>query len=368
MLDLSYSIEKKRYLLRFPYNEKLVAKARLIRAGFFDSSSGAWSYPPDPDTVVSVLKTFENQQIRLNLQDFPRKVGLFSDLFDATRTRNYSLQTTKTYYAYVLRLCVHFRKMPKDILEEEIHEYLKTIQVERNVQSASIRSMRQAFLFYFKVIRNQFPKLSFPKMKKASHLPEVLSEREVIQLFGSIKNLKHQLLLKIAYSSGLRVSEVVKLKYSNIDFERKMIRIQQGKGKKDRYSLLADSLLEEIRFHRDVQFKTKMLLETTRFLGEKKSDDWVFPGRAQSYLSIRTAEKIFEIAKQRTGILKKVSFHSLRHAFATHLLEQGTDLRMIQTLLGHSNVRTTQIYTKVATSRLERIRSPLDRIMDDKNP
>lgn len=365
MLYLDFHLQEKRYLLSFPYKTKLIAKARAIPGGFFDRKFGAWSYPPKADSIALILASFADEEIRLNIADFPRKLNLFTDFFDATRSRNYSLQTTKSYYSAILRLCIHSRKLPKDIQEEDIHEYLKISQTERNLQASSIIALRQAYLFYFKEIRNQYPRLRFPKMKKASHLPEVLSEKEVMLLFGSLKNLKHQILLKLAYSSGLRVSEVVKLKYSNIDFERQMVRIQQGKGKKDRYSMLAISLLESIQYLYDIQCKEKLLANPPSQKRGIATDGWLFPGRDQSHLSIRTAEKIFETAKLKSGILKKVSFHSLRHAFATHLLEQGTDLRMIQTLLGHTSVRTTQIYTKVATSRLERIQSPLDRIGRD---
>lgn len=363
MLFLEFNLHEKRYILSFPYNERLIAKAREIPGGFFDRKLRAWSYPPKAESIDLILNFFGSEQLRLNIADFPRKVSLFTDFFDATRSRNYSLQTTKTYYSSILRLCIHSRKLPKDVVEEDIHSYLKNSQTERNLQASSIRTLRQAYLFYFKEIRKQLPTLRFPKMKKAAQLPEVLSEKEVVQLFESLSNLKHQLMLKLAYSSGLRVGEVVKLKYANIDFDRKMIRIQQGKGKKDRYSLLADSLLESIQFQYDVQCKVNLLAGLSSQKLGKLTDSWLFPGRDQSHISIRTAEKIFEIAKRKSGILKKVSFHSLRHAFATHLLEQGTDLRMIQTLLGHTNVRTTQIYTKVATSRLERIQSPLDRIL-----
>jgi site-specific recombinase XerD len=368
MMRLNYSLKDKRYLLFFPssFQPELISRVRKIPEGFFDWESKAWSFPPNADIIALILQEFQNLEIKLNIREIPRKTGIFTDFFDATRTRNYSLQTTKTYYSCLVRLCSYFHKLPKDITAEDIHEYLKHAQIERNVQSSSIRSMRQAYLFYFKAIRNQLPNLSFPKTKKDTRLPEVLSENEVMQIFSSLKNLKHKLMLKLAYSSGLRVSEVVKLKYSNIDFDRKMIKIQQGKGKKDRYSLLADSLIAEIKFHRDVQYQSHLLSQKEPHKTSKLKDEWLFPGQSAA-LSIRTAEKIFEVAKLRAGILKKVSFHSLRHAFATHLLEQGTDLRMIQTLLGHSSIRTTQIYTKVATSRLERIRSPLDRIVTDPN-
>ncbi len=361
MVQLRYSVPLKRYILSFEYKPHLVAKAKRIPNGSFDFENKVWTYPSDLETVQAILQTFADEKIQVDVAEFPKRLGLFGDFFDAMRERNYSLRTTKAYFSSLLRLCTHFQKLPKDIEDIDIHLFLKFCQVELNIRSSTIRSMRQAYLFYFKALRNQLPYLSFPKMKKELHLPEVLSENEILQMFAAVKNSKHKLLLKIAYSSGLRVSEVVRLKFSHIDFDRKMIRINQGKGKKDRYSLLADSLVKEIQYYQDIIIKTRFLESDVDQAKLPITDVYLFPGHG-SYLSIRSAERIFESAKQKAGILKKVSFHSLRHAFATHLLEQGTDIRMIQTLLGHTSLRTTQIYTKVATTRLERIKSPLDRL------
>jgi integrase/recombinase XerD len=362
MLMLVYSAEDRRYHLSFPFDKRLFRIAISLGSGSYDAKLRCWTFPPQVEILTKILTAFHEEKLYVNPREIPSKVGIFRDLFDATRTRNYSLQTTKTYYSNILQLCSHFRKLPHQISNEDIHNFLKVSQIERNVKASSIRSMRQSYIFYFKVVRNQLLDLKFPRMKKALSLPEVLSENEVLKICYSSNNPKHRLLLRLAYSSGLRVSEVVRLKFSHIDFERKMIRIQQGKGKKDRYSVLADSIVEEIRFHLNEQHKLLIFNHQNPTAHSTSQDLWIFLGTNNDHLSIRTAEKIFENAKLKSGILKNVSFHSLRHAFATHLLEQGTDIRMIQTLLGHSSLRTTQIYTKVAKSRLEKIRSPLDRI------
>ncbi len=190
-------------------------------------------------------------------------------------------------------------------------------------------------------------------------LPEVLSAEETRTIFDALPNRKHKMLLLISYSSGLRVSEVIHLKITDIDLKRNMVRVTQGKGKKDRYTVLASSLIEELKEYLKIREYNLLLKQS---YNEMRSNPWLFPGLRNRPLNIRTAEAIFTNAAKKAKIKKKVTFHSLRHAFATHLLELGTDLRMIQTLLGHASVRTTQIYTKVARSRLENIVSPLDRI------
>jgi len=348
MIKLEYNATKDRYLLRFKFNHNYIGLARQISGGFFDRDLEAWSFPSDVQSVKLILSVFYQLEIQVNLREIPKRVGIFDDLFDAIRIRNYSLQTAKTYYSNIFCLCSYYQKLPNRITFKDIVNYIKIQQIEYNKSVTTIRSMQQSFLFYF---------------KKSIYLPEVLSESEVLSLCHSLTNFKHKLLLKLAYSSGLRVSEVVKLKYSHIDFDRKMIKIQQGKGKKDRYSLLAESLLSELQFHKEEQRKNYKYKQNPSLPHSKISNDWIFPGSSNSHLSIRTAEKIFENARDKAQIQKKVSFHSLRHAFATHLLEHGTDIRLIQTLLGHASLRTTQIYTKVSSSRIEKIRSPLDHII-----
>jgi site-specific recombinase XerD len=181
--------------------------------------------------------------------------------------------------------------------------------------------------------------------RKDKRLPMVLSRSDVQKMFDCEKNPKHRLLLMLAYSAGLRVSEVVALKKEHIDLAGKTVFIRNGKGRKDRYSLLSSKVAE---FLRDYYAITPL-------------DGWIFSGVPSSgHLSIRSAQKIFEHALQKAGIEKHASIHSLRHSFATHLLENGTDVRYIQELLGHSSIKTTERYTHVAKRTVLRIQSPLD--------
>lgn len=176
-------------------------------------------------------------------------------------------------------------------------------------------------------------------------LPTVLSREEVKRVLKATPNLKEEALLTVIYSAGLRVSEAVQLKVGDILSERRQIRIGGGKGKKDRYTILAD--------------KTLSLLQM--YYRAYRPGEWLFPGKDPStHISRRTARRIFERAREKAGVNSEATTHTLRHSFATHLLEDGVDLRYIQELLGHTSIRTTQRYTHVSRPRLDQVKSPLD--------
>jgi len=182
-------------------------------------------------------------------------------------------------------------------------------------------------------------------MKRPQQLPVVLSREEVGRILKTTVNLKHEALLVTAYSAGLRVGEVVRLKVSGVDSKRMQIRVTAGKGAKGRYTVLSETALTVLR----------------EYFKAQKPQDWLFPGEDPAdHLSERSAEHVFEQAKKKAGIIKKATFHTLRHSFATHLLEDGTDIRYIQELLGHDSIETTERYTHVTQPALQRIKSPLD--------
>lgn len=219
--------------------------------------------------------------------------------------------------------------------------------LDRNRSSSYVNQAISAVKFYFQHILQQQDVSSYVRPKKEKRLPEALSLNEVLTIFKAIANLKHQAILYVTYSSGLRVGEAVRLKLQDLDIERRTVRINQGKGKKDRFSLLSETAYEIVQ----------------RYVTRHKPTGWLFPGQTPGrHLSERLVQKVFEQALKASGITKKVSVHSLRHSFATHLLEGGIDLRHIQELLGHSSIRTTEIYIHVSTKNISRIRSPLDGI------
>ena len=198
--------------------------------------------------------------------------------------------------------------------------------------------------YYEKVLGRPNQKYYVQRPRLSHRLPEVLSMEEVACILSSVENLKHRCILYLIYSGGLRLGEVTNLKVSDIDSGRMMLRINQGKGKKDRYTLLSDRTLELLR----------------EYFKEYNSKDWLFEGKNGGKYADRTVQEIFYKAVRKTGIKKHVTVHSLRHSFATHLLEQGVDIRYIQDLLGHVNIKTTLIYSHITGKGLSGIKSPLD--------
>lgn len=188
--------------------------------------------------------------------------------------------------------------------------------------------------------------------KREQKLPSVLNAYEVLRIIEAIDNLKHRAIIMLIYSAGLRLCEAANLKIQDIDSRRKLIHIRAAKGKKDRYTLLSNETLEILR----------------QYVRQYKPQEWLFQGQKEdNHLTTRTIQKVFESAAFKAGIRKKVSVHTLRHSFAMHLLENGTDLRYIQELLGHKNSATTEIYTHVSERDFGKIQSPLDRIMKKEN-
>jgi site-specific recombinase XerD len=184
-----------------------------------------------------------------------------------------------------------------------------------------------------------------PRPNKERKLPNVLAKEEVFCILNALQNEKHKAILYLIYSAGLRVGEVVRLQPSDIDTKRMLIKVRQGKGRKDRYTLLSEVALKQLK----------------KYYQLYKPEKWLFPGaNDDNFLTERTVERIFENACTNAKIKANVTVHSLRHSFATHLLEGGTDLRYIQELLGHSSSKTTEIYTHVTEKKLSNIRSPLD--------
>jgi site-specific recombinase XerD len=261
------------------------------------------------------------------------------------RSRMYSPQTRRAYIYYNSLICNTLRLTPEEINGEEVTQFLAIMEKEKNLSSASMNLCISAIKFFYRNVMKT-EKINEPRRpRKDKRLPVVLSTEEVIKLFSMERNPKHRLLLMLVYSSGLRVSEVVNLKKENIDLSRKVILIRKAKGRKDRYTLLSD--------------------KAARFLAEYYEfyhiQNWLFSGQRPNHpITIRTAQHIFDKAIRKADINKKISIHGLRHTFATHLLENGTDIRYIQDLLGHSSILTTERYTHVAKRSVLNIKSPLD--------
>jgi len=260
--------------------------------------------------------------------------------------RGLSPKTQKIYLNQVRSFARYFKRSPEYLGEKEVKEYLLHILKEKKVSDSTYRQSYGALKFLYQITLKRswvVEKIPYPKTRKK--LPVVLDRTEVEALFSVTKNLKHKAILMTAYSSGLRLSEAAHLRISDIDSKRMMVRIRNGKGGKDRYSILSSVALDILR----------------QYWRQYRPKEWLFEGEsADKPISERSIQKIFERAKTLAGIKKPVTVHTLRHSFATHLLEAGVDLHHIQLLLGHRYPKTTTVYLHVSRKNLARIVSPLD--------
>ena len=260
--------------------------------------------------------------------------------------RGRSEHTRRAYLRAVADLARYHHRSPDQLSDSEVQQYLRYLIDERCFAWASCRQTVGALRFFYEVTLGR-PRRDFsiPLPKAAKRLPQVLSREEVARVLEGTQNLKHRALLMTTYAAGLRVSEVVRLRVSDIDSERMLIRVEQGKGMKDRDTLLSPRLLTELR----------------RYDRVYRPREWVFADRRKNApMDPRSAGRIYPAAKQRAGIHKAGGIHTLRHSCATHLLESGIDVVSIQRLLGHANVETTAHSLHVTPQRVGQQASPLD--------
>ena len=241
---------------------------------------------------------------------------------------------------------IHFHRSPAELGDQEIREYLHYLIEEKKTSQSVISQAYSALKFFYETtLKRDWNGFRIPRAKMGKRLPLVLSQQEIQAIFSATRNLKHRALLMTIYSAGLRVSEVVHLKVSDIDSQRMVIRVQQGKGEKDHYTLLAQRTLEVLR----------------EYWRAYRPKEWLFPGQpAKGSLSVSSVQKVFEKILHETGVKKHATVHTLRHSFATHLLEAGTDLYHIQRLLGHTTPKTTAIYLHLSRKDLGGVSSPID--------
>jgi integrase/recombinase XerD len=257
------------------------------------------------------------------------------------KLRNYSRKTIESYL-FSLKNYFHFAK---EIKIEPNMEIIKKFLLEKQSAGLSPQTINlhlNAIKYFYNTICKSDKKIDLKFAKRSLKIPVVFSKDEINRLITATANPKHKLIIKLAYGAGLRISEVINLRIKDLDLGELTIHIKEAKGKKDRITIFPESVRDE-------------LLKLTK---EKNGNDYVFESNRGGKLNERSAQKIIEKGLKAADIKKEGSFHSLRHSFATHLLEQGTDVRYVQELLGHANIRTTQIYTKVTNPSLKRIKSP----------
>ena len=265
---------------------------------------------------------------------------------DEMKLRNFSIRTVSSYAGAVAALAGHYRRSPDKISEQEIKQYLLFLAEERKLTYSTCNVAISAFkLFYNDVLGQGEIRLKIPLRKTTKRLPVVLSMKEIERVLGVEMNPKHRTLLMTTYAAGLRVSEVTRLKIKDIESQRNLIRVEQGKGKKDRYTVLSPRLLEELRSHY-VRFRPQEFL----FYGAD----------IKKPLSRSAAQRIYYKTKKKAGITRGGGIHCLRHCFATHMLEAGMDIRTLQIILGHASLSSTAMYLHITMKHLGKTQSPFD--------
>ena len=260
--------------------------------------------------------------------------------------KNYSKRTIDTYLSCILSLSKHYKRTPETISSEEVKEYLYYLIQSKKTSVSVINQIISAYkVLMTGVLEKEWAPIKLPCPRREKKLPVVFSKEEIFNIIEHTRNLKHRSIIVLAYSSGLRLDEVRQVKLTDIDSSRMQIRVSNGKGNKSRYTILSKQVLELLR-------------EYWRYYRPKS---YLFEGRQKGEpISQRTIQEFFHQRMTAASIRKPASFHTLRHSFATHLLEQGINLRIIQTLLGHTSIKTTTIYTHLLNFDPASIASPFD--------
>jgi site-specific recombinase XerD len=261
----------------------------------------------------------------------------------------YSPHTQKAYLRCARHFASHYMRSPEEMGEQEIRAFLLHLVRDRKASPATLSMYINALKFLYNVTLKR-PEavngISYPKRPKT--LPVILSPEEVLRVFEAIRSVKYKAIIAAAYAAGLRISEVCGLRIADIDSQRMRIHVRSGKGKKDRYVMLGDSLLSLLR-----QYYQKV----------RPQGEYLFPGqKPQRHITPTAVNQVLRKVVRQTGLAKKVTMHTLRHCFATHLMEAGTDIRILQVLLGHSSIRTTLRYTHITDRLVQKLVSPLDMI------
>lgn len=276
-------------------------------------------------------------------------MGKFRDaMSEAMALRGLAPKTQHAYLHWIRRLVKFSRVTPDQLTAEQVRSFLLNLTQERRLSFSSFnQALNAARFFFLEVLRKPFVVEGLRFQRPERTLPVVMSDEEVRRLLAAAVSLRDRALLETAYATGMRLGEVIHLLLTDIDSQRMVIRVEQGKGRKDRYVMLSASLLETLR----------------AYWRQEKPKTILFPGKdGKEPLHPTSAQKAFQRARSRAKIEKPVSFHTLRHSFATHLLEDGANVRTIQSLLGHRSLESTQRYTHLAKNYLNQTKSPLDRL------
>ena len=357
-----YEHIKGRIKLIFKYNTELKNLIKQLPYSKWDVDNKWWT-TVDSEYVLSSLqqfckenewkiKYFAKEKLTLQKRIGPNEVMNYrkcpKTFIESLQLKRYSENTIRIYASMFEEFINYYNsKEINDISEKEILAFLRYLVIERGVSTSYQNQSVNAIKYYYEKVLGGTRKFYFvDRPKKEKTLPVVLSKEEVSILIKSIDNLKHKCIIMLAYSGGLRLSELLSLKINDIDKERGVIRINAAKGKKDRITLLSRNLFVVLQEYLEIY----------------QPNEYLFEGQNGGIYSAASVQKLMRRAVKKAGIKKNATMHSLRHSFATHLLEQGTDLRYIQQLLGHGSIKTTEIYTHITNKGLDKIDNPLDNI------
>lgn len=357
--------------LDFPYDTALIAAAKEAGAKW-SATERCWHVPNGPEQLKTLFRAFKGKawvdSTALSTKPIapvPNKAQVLNKPARATPSvlrpqqaealermqqkleiARYSPRSIATYLNATKQFFLHFStKHPNDIRTEDIETFQHYLATERKASNSYLNQVVNAVRYYYMNVLGDARRVTFIERPRPERkLPSVLSEEEVTAILRAVENLKHQCILMLIYSAGLRLGELINLRRTDIIPERKQVVIRGGKGRKDRITLLSP----------------KVLAKLDAYLDEYRPKTYLFEGQNGGAYSDTSVQAIFKQAKAKAGITAPATVHTLRHSFATHLLEKGTDLRYIQTLLGHSSSKTTEIYTHVSTKAIGKIRSPLD--------
>ena len=340
--------DKSVIFVHFPYNPLWKNELReKFPAAKWSESKKCW-YLPNTNSIrkeTGMIPKTEMGKAVIS-QIHPVNLAALKQMHELLLLKAYSPNTIRTYCIEFSQLLYLLKNFHVDSLTpERLRSYILYCIKNLKLSENAIHSRINAIKFYFEqVLRCEKFFIKIPRPKKKSSLPKVISKNDIVKLFAKVENPKHLLMLKLCYGMGLRVSEIVSLKITDIDSSRMLVHIEAGKGKIDRYVTLPSSILDDLRnYYRAYRPKT-----------------YLFEGQYGGQYAIRSVQAVFKNAMQKAKINKSVGIHGLRHSYATHLLECGTDMVFIQKLLGHKDIKTTEIYAKVSNRQLSNIKSPLD--------